>query len=122
MLFPFDLLILITDLVSSIYMTCFAFVVEFDDCWGINYADEDESYKLVWNGDHKTSTCKVTFHGYDESEVLDKYKICIRATTWDITHEGVTLQYYSDENVLTDNLKKVNKLNKIFAKKYISLM
>lgn len=97
--------LIITALLISV-TTAWDKSLEFDDCWGINYADEDQSYKLVWDGDHKTSTCKVTFHGYDQSEVLDKYKICIRATTWDITHDGVTMKYFSDEDVLTDNIQK----------------
>lgn len=96
--------VIITALLISV-TTAWEKSLEFDDCWGINYAYEGKSYKLVWNGD-KMSTCKVTFHGYDQSEVLNKYKICIRATTWDVTHDGVTLKYYSDEDVLTDDLKK----------------
>lgn len=82
--------------------------LEFGKCyWStpIFYVNDDKTYRIQWTGNQVSSTCKITLHGYDTSNVLNKYKVCIRATEWDIYYDGVTLNYYSDEDVLQDNLR-----------------
>jgi hypothetical protein len=43
---------------------------------------------------------RVTFKGYDEANILDKYKVCLLATEWAILNPDVKLKYYSDRKVI----------------------
>lgn len=87
--------------------------LEFGKCyWStpIFYVNDDKTYRIQWTGDRLSSACsKITLHGYDSDNALNKYKVCIRATEWDIYDDGVTLNYYSDEDVLQNNLRRTYK-------------
>lgn len=81
--------------------------VNFDNCYiyNIHNTNEDESYLVSWDGDSISSySCKIGFHGYDNASPLNEYKVCIRATTWNIQNTEVRLKYYTG---LSDVLVKV---------------
>ncbi|XP_052087867.1 uncharacterized protein LOC127724904 [Mytilus californianus] len=80
--------------------------VNFDDCYIYNIYDtnKDKSYLISWDGDSVSSySCKIGFHGYDSDNPLNEYKVCIRATTWNIQNTQVRLKYYTG---LSDFLEK----------------
>lgn len=80
----------------------------FSDCWSIYYVNNDHSYEITWNGGEINSPCEVTFHGYDLDNVLNEYKVCLRASSWNITDAGseVELTYYMGDGVLDEYLEK----------------
>ncbi|XP_052100347.1 uncharacterized protein LOC127734486 [Mytilus californianus] len=61
---------------------------------------------MSWNGNQHFSGCRVTFHGYASDNSLDEYKICIKATIWNVYDSGVTLKYYSGSSVLFTYIQK----------------
>lgn len=70
-------------------------LLNFGNCFSTYNAYDYKSYKITWNGNVQYSGCKVSFHGYDSSNSLDEYKICIKATTWSINNPYVSLKYYT---------------------------
>jgi hypothetical protein len=40
------------------------------------------------------SKCKFGFHAYDSDHTLNRYKICIQATYWNIQDDNMDLYYY----------------------------
>ncbi|XP_071134780.1 uncharacterized protein [Mytilus edulis] len=76
----------------------YEFTLNFDNCYtyNIHNTNEDESYLVSWDGDSISSySCKIGFHGYDNASPLNEYKVCIRATTWNIQNTEVRLKYYT---------------------------
>ncbi|XP_076101579.1 uncharacterized protein LOC143071262 [Mytilus galloprovincialis] len=73
----------------------FDYSVDFGDCFTVNDVTDDHSYQLSWGGYNHFSGCKVSFHGYDSDNPFDEFKICVKATDWNIVNSGVTLKYYS---------------------------
>ena len=84
--------------------------MEFNDCAPVQYVDINKSFQLEWHGRDIDLRNRVTFKGYDEANILDKYKVCLLATEWAILNPDVKLKYYSDRKVIQDNLKKVTEI------------
>lgn len=80
--------------------------VDFGSCYNVYNVNDDHTYEMSWNGNDHFAGCRVTFHGYDSDQPLDQYKVCIKATIWDITDRNVKLQYYSGSTVLSNYLAK----------------
>ena len=55
-------------------------------------------------------TCVLPLYGYDENKIENKYKICIQASTWDVTNPDVQLKYYTGSSVFDQNLQMVMHL------------
>lgn len=72
--------------------------ITFDSCRtkSTNFAFEDKSYLLIWDGNRLTSSCKFTFYGFDNVNENNKYKICIQTIEWTVNDDAVILKYYSD--------------------------
>ncbi|XP_063433188.1 uncharacterized protein LOC134715156 isoform X1 [Mytilus trossulus] len=97
-------LILLAVFNSADYVMAWYDSVGFGACSSIYDVTEDHSYQMSWNGYSHFSGCRVSFHGY--SDDLDKYKICIRATIWNVKDAGVTLKYYSGSSILSTYIQK----------------
>ncbi|VDI07723.1 Hypothetical predicted protein [Mytilus galloprovincialis] len=97
-------LILLAVFNNADFVTAWYDFVGFGACSTIHDVTEDHSYEMTWNGDTHFSGCRVSFHGY--SDDLDKYKICIRATIWNVKDAGVTLKYYSGSSILSTYIQK----------------
>lgn len=71
--------------------------LRFTDCSGVYYVNDDKTYEIQWTGDSIDHTCYL--HGYDEDKIGNEYKICIQASTWDVTYSHVQLKYYTGSNL-----------------------
>ena len=78
--------------------------LQFTDCSGVYYVNDDKTYEIQWTGD-SINTCDLSLHGYDEDNIENEYKICIWASTWDVTDSNVQLKYYTGNSVLDENLQ-----------------
>lgn len=76
---------------------------------------------MSWTGSSIFSPCRVSFQGYDPDRPEDKYKTCIKATTWNVKNSDIKLQYYSGSGFLFNYLDKVltrknnKQINKIIT-------
>ncbi|XP_076101575.1 uncharacterized protein LOC143071259 [Mytilus galloprovincialis] len=89
---------------SADYVTAWYDSVDFGACSTIHDVTEDHSYKMSWNGDNHFSGCRASFHGYGDGHY--EYKICIKATIWNVKDAGVTLKYYSGSSFLSTYIQK----------------
>ena len=87
----------------------FPFTVDFDSCstYTIHELNEDKSYHISWQGDKYTSDCKISFNPYNFNSPQNKYKVCIRASYWNIKNTEVKLKYYS---TVFDVFEKVSNI------------
>jgi hypothetical protein len=67
--------------------------------YSVYYVNDDKTYQIQWTGDAIYYTCDLSLHGYDEDKIKNEYKICIRASTWDVTDSNVQLKYYTGNNL-----------------------
>jgi len=84
--------------------------VLFTDCSSVYYVNDDKTYQIQWTGDSISYPCDLSLQGYDEDKIENKYKICIQASTWDVTDSNVQLKYYTGNSVLDENLQMVMHL------------
>ncbi|XP_071166527.1 uncharacterized protein [Mytilus edulis] len=85
---------------SADYVTAWNDSVRFGACSRIHDVTEDHSYEMSWNGETDFSGCLVSFHGGSDFS-LDEYKICIKATTWNLKDASVTLKYYTRSSIFS---------------------
>ena len=71
----------------------------FTDCSSVYDVNDDKTYQIQWIGDDLRYTCDLSLHGYDEDKIENEYKICIQASTWNVTDSNVYLTYYTDDNL-----------------------